>query len=100
MLAEATRKATMSRLLAFLVLGLPSVSVALIWLLNGTVLSAVMLPIAAYLLYVAACDLWLVIKARRHEAKGYVTRRFYTPLLLVASALSAYQIWWFISSAN
>ena len=100
MLADATPKATMSRLLAFLVLGLPSVSIALVWLLNGSVLSAVMLPIAAYLVYVVACDLWLVFKAQRDEAKGYVSRRFYTPLLLVASALSAYQIWWFFSSAN
>ena len=100
MLADGTRKGTMSRLLAFLVLGVPSVSVASIWLLSGSVLSAVMLPIAVYLVYVVACDLWLVFKAQRDEAKGYVTRRFYTPLLLVASALSAYQIWWFISSAN
>ena len=80
MLADATRKASMSRLLAFLVLGLPSVSIALIWLLNGSVLSAVMLPIAAYLVYVVACDLWLVFKAQRDEAKGYVSRRFFIPL--------------------
>ena len=100
MLAPATRKATMGRLLAFLVLGVPSVSVALIWLMSGSVLSVVMFPISVYLGYVAACDLRVIFKVQREEKTAYPTRRFYTPFLLLASALIAYQIWWFISSAT
>ena len=42
---------------------------------------------------VVACDLWLVFSAQRHRGERLCLTPFLYPLLLVASALSAYQIW-------
>ncbi len=100
MLAEGTRKGTISRLIVFLVLCVPIVSVAFVWLVNGSPLSLLMLPITVYLVCVTASDVWLLFVAERDDSRGYKARRYFVPLLLVASVLSAYQVWWFFASAH